>query len=164
MSLSNIDGCEISVTTLQLSTTNVTVSWKLNIWCDEDAIFTCGSIINCSLMITPASERYRSDYQIWLCLAVCIVRSPKEVSTIAMVDFKVLKFERTVAMINWQLDRQLWSYADSYDHASLFGSCSYDNWSAAVTVILPENMLTILLISYDYRVFSLVTNDDKWQF
>ena len=61
------------------------------------------------------------------------------------------------------INRQLRSYVDSYDHASLFVSCSYDHCSGAVTIILPENNTTILLISCGYRVFSLVTNDDKWQ-
>ena len=123
---------------------------------------------NCSLIITPVSEIYRSDYQIWFCLTVFIyVRIPKEASKIAMVDFKVLKFERTITMVNWQLytviTRQLRSYTASYDHASLFVSCSYDHCSGAVTIILPENKTTILQISHGYFVFSLVTNDDKWQ-
>ena len=61
------------------------------------------------------------------------------------------------------INRQLRSYADSYDHASLFVSCSYDHCSGAVTIILPKYKMTILQISHGYLVFSLVTNDDKWQ-
>ena len=61
------------------------------------------------------------------------------------------------------INRQLRSYADSYDHASLFVSCSYYHCSGAVTIILPNNKTTILQISHGYFVFSLVTHDDKWQ-
>ena len=115
---------------------------------------------NCSLMITPVSDRYRSDYQIWLCLTVCIVRRPKEVSTIAIVAFKsseIRKESHDDKLAATVVNRQLRSYANSYDHASLFVSCSYDHCNGAVTIILPEIKTTILLISYGYRVFSLVT-------
>ena len=58
-------------------------------------------------------------------------------------------------MINWQLQ----SYIDSYDHASQSVACSYDHCIGGVTIILPENKTSLKL--HIYRVFCLVTNDDK---
>ena len=59
------------------------------------------------------------------------------------------------------INRQLRSYVDSYDHASRWVACSYDHCIGAVTIILPENKSTISVVLHIYRVFCLVTNDDK---
>ena len=59
------------------------------------------------------------------------------------------------------INRQWRSYVESYDHASSSVVCSYDHCSGAVTIILPENKITISLISNVNRVFCLVTDDDK---
>ena len=59
------------------------------------------------------------------------------------------------------INRQLRSYVDSYDHASQCIACSYDHCTGAVTIILPENKTTTLLILHVNRIFFLVTDDDK---
>ena len=121
---------------------------------------------NYSLIITPVNERYRSDYQIWLCQTVCICEETKrglKISYGLFLSSEIRKDSHDGKLAATVINRQLRSYADSYDHASLFVSCSYDHCSGAVTIILPKNKTTILQISHGYLVFSLVTNDDKWQ-
>ena len=106
----------LDIPSTQLNTT--TVSRQLIIWCYEDAVFPCWSIMIAD-WLSQQLVKISGHAQ-----TVCMVKRPRAVS-----------IDRTVTMINWQLR----SWTDSYDHTptvTIMVPCLF----LAVTIIAAEQL------------------------